>query len=157
MPSNESFEIAADSPEKADVQELLAAHLRFANQHSPREDVHALDASGLLGAAISFFSIRVDGALLGVGAIKRIDGDHAELKSIHTAEQARGRGVGRAMVNYLIDLARQRGFSRVSLETGSMEAFAPSRQLYEAAGFEICAPFAGYGPSPNSTFMTLVL
>jgi putative acetyltransferase len=157
MPPNESFEIGADSPEEADVQELLAAHLRFANQHSPREDVHALDASGLLGPAISFFSIRVDGALLGVGAIKRIDGDHAELKSIHTAEQARGRGVGRAMVNYLIDLARQRGFSRVSLETGSMEAFAPSRQLYEAAGFEICAPFAGYGPSPNSTFMTLVL
>ncbi|HEY5891139.1 MAG TPA: GNAT family N-acetyltransferase, partial [Acidimicrobiia bacterium] len=145
------------SPDAADVQKLLARHLDFANEHSPREDVHALDVSGLLGPEISFFSIRSDGALLGVGAIKRIDDAHAELKSIHTAELARGRGVGRAMVRHLVVLATASGYSRLSLETGSMDAFAPSRRLYEALGFEVCEPFEGYGPSPNSTFMTLTL
>lgn len=157
MGVEETFVVSPDSPDDTDAQQLLAAHLNFANEHSPREDVHALDVSGLLGSDISFFSIRSEGVLLGVGAIKRIDDAHAELKSIHTAELARGRGVARAMVRHLVALARESGYLRVSLETGSMEAFAPSRNLYEGVGFEVCDPFNGYGPSPNSTFMTLVL
>lgn len=157
MGFEETFVVSPDSPDNADVQQLLAAHLNFAHEHSPREDVHALDVSGLLSSDISFFSIRSQGTLLGVGAIKRIDEGHAELKSIHTAELARGRGVGRAMVRHLLAVARECAYSRVSLETGSMEAFAPSRSLYEAVGFEVCDPFEGYGASPNSTFMTLDL
>lgn len=104
---------------------------------------------------MSFLSIREDGELLGVGALKQLDEFHAEVKSMHSAEEARGRGVGRAMVDHLVDVARARGCRRVSVETGSMAAFTPARALYASAGFQICGPFAEYGPSPNSVFMTL--
>ena len=119
--------------------------------------MHALDGDGLAEPGIDLFAYRDGGALLGVGALKRLDQTHAELKSMHTAEAARGRGVGRAMLTYLLGVARDRGYRRVSLETGSMPAFAPARALYAAAGFTECAPFAGYRASPNSTFMTLTL
>ena len=150
-------EISADDPRSADVRELLERHLEFANSHGPPEDVHALDLDGLLDPAVTFFSLRRDGELLGVGALKQLDGCHAELKSMHTAEAARGRGVGRAMVGHLIAVARDRGFRRLSLETGSMAAFAPARALYASAGFTQCEPFGDYSPSRNSTFMTLSL
>ncbi|MEP6598738.1 MAG: GNAT family N-acetyltransferase [Actinomycetota bacterium] len=103
------------------------------------------------------FSLRRNGELLGVGALKRIDACHAELKSMHTAQAARGRGIGRAMLDHLVGVARDRGFRRVSLETGSMPAFAPARSLYASAGFRPCGPFGDYAPSPNSKFMTLSL
>jgi putative acetyltransferase len=151
------FAIAIDDPRADDIRALLDRHLVFANAHSPPEDVHALDLNGLLSPAVTFFSARRDGELLGVGALKELDETHGEVKSMHTAEAARGRGVGRAMVDHLVSLARQRGYRQVSLETGSMEAFAPARALYLSAGFTPCGPFAAYQLSPNSTFMTLVL
>jgi putative acetyltransferase len=150
-------EISIDDPRAADVRALLERHLAFANLHSPPEDVHALDVAGLLDPAITFYSFRPNGELLAVGALKRLDEEHAELKSMHTAEEARGRGIGRAMLDHLIGVARERGFSRVSLETGSMAAFAPARSMYAKAGFSECAPFGGYFLSPNSTCMTLSL
>jgi putative acetyltransferase len=149
--------IARDDPRADDVQALLAAHLAFANAQSPPEDVHALDVSGLLSPAVAFFSYRVDGRLLGIGALKRLDEGHAELKSMHTAAAARRQGVGRAMVDHLLGLARHHGFRRVSLETGSMAAFAPARALYASEGFEPCGPFGDYPDNPHSTFMTLLL
>jgi putative acetyltransferase len=152
-----AFLVGRDNPEAPDVQALLAVHLAFANRHSPPEDVHALDITGLLAEKVSFFSIRVNGELLAVGALKQLDRVHAELKSMHTAEAARGRGVGRTMLDHLVGTARARGCSRVSLETGSMAAFVPARSLYASAGFEICEPFGEYGPSPNSVCMTLDL
>jgi broad specificity phosphatase PhoE len=127
------------------------------HRHSPPEDVHALDVDGLVGEHIEFFSFRRDGELLGVGALKRLDEDHAEVKSMHTAERARRSGVAKAMIDHLIGVARRRGFGRVSLETGSMEAFAPARALYASVGFEACGPFADYVDSPNSSFMTMAL
>jgi putative acetyltransferase len=151
------FLVAADDPRATDVRALLEAHLAFANTHSPREDVHALDVAGLLAAEVSFFSIREGAELLGVGALKHLDPRHAEIKSMHTAAPARGRGVGRAMVEHLLAVARDRGIHRISLETGSMAAFAPARALYAGFGFRVCPPFAGYPPSPNSTCMTLSL
>jgi putative acetyltransferase len=151
------FVVAMEDPRAPDVKALLEVHLEFANDHSPPEDVHALDVAGLLAKDVSFFGIREEGALLAVGALKHLDPSHAELKSIHTAAFARGRGVGRTMVDHLVGVARDRGYRRVSLETGSMPAFAPSRTLYESAGFEICEPFAGYWPSPHSVCMTLYL
>lgn len=150
-------EISVDDPRAEDVRELLRRHLVFANTHTPPQDVHALDIDGLLDPAVTFFSFRLGGELLGVGALKRLDGHHAELKSMHTAEGARGRGIGRAMVDHLIGVARDRGFRQVSLETGSMPAFAPARSLYAKAGFRPCGPFGSYRPSPSSTFMTLPL
>lgn len=127
------------------------------NAPSPPEDVHALDVEGLLSADITFFSCRLGGELLAVGALKQLDGRHAELKSTHTAVAARGRGIGRAVVEHLIGIARSRGLERVSLETGSAAAFAPARSLYASAGFRPCEPFGDHRPSVNSTFMTLAL
>jgi putative acetyltransferase len=151
------YVVESDDPESEDVQALLGTHLAFARTHSPPEDVHALDVTGLLAENASFFSVRVNGELLGVGALKQLDERHAELKSMHTAKGARGRGVGRAMLDHLVDTARARGCSRVSLETGSMAAFAPARSLYASAGFEICDPFGEHSSSPNSVCMTRAL
>jgi putative acetyltransferase len=150
-------EISIDEPRAGDVRELLERHLAFANAHSPPEDVHALDVDGLVDPALTFFSLRHKGELLGIGALKQLDAGHAELKSMHTAEAARGCGTGRAILDHLIGVARDRGFRRVSLETGSMSAFAPARSLYARAGFTPCEPFGDYQPSSYSTFMTLPL
>ena len=150
-------EISIDDPRAGDVRALLERHLAFAKSCTPPEDVHALELDGLLDSAVTVFSFRRDGELLAVGALKRLDARHAELKSMHTAESARRRGIGRAMVEHLLGVARDRGFRQVSLETGSMPAFAPARLLYASVGFRPCEPFAGYWPSPNSTCMTLSL
>jgi putative acetyltransferase len=149
--------IEPDDPRADDVRELLRRHLGFARQVTPPEDVHALDLDGLLDPAISFYSCREDGRLLAIGALKRLDDEHAEIKSMHTAEAARGRGLGRTMLGHLLAVARERGYRRVSLETGAMDAFAPARGLYASAGFEQTGPFGDYPDSPNSVYMTLRL
>jgi putative acetyltransferase len=146
--------ISVADPRAEDVRALLARHLAFANDHSPPEDVHALDVEALEHPAITFVGYRVDGELLGVGALKDLGGGHGELKSMHTSASARGRGVGGAIVTHLVDLARTRGLDRVSLETGTPDAFAPARSLYARHGFVECGPFGDYVPSDYSTFMT---
>jgi putative acetyltransferase len=151
------FVVGMDDPQTPDVRTLLETHLAFAMGQSPPEDVHALDIPGLLHEDVSFFSIRECGVLLGVGALKEISLGHGELKSIHTAEGARGKGVGRSMVEHLLGVARARGYDRVSLETGTMDGFRPSRVLYESFGFEECEPFGDYFISPYSVCMTLEL
>ena len=147
-------EITIDDPRADDIRELLARHLSFARLHTPPEDAHALDVDDLVEPDVTFFSFRADGELLAVGALKELDDSHAEVKSMHTVETARGRGIGRTMVDHLVDVAREHGFRRVSLETGSMAAFAPARSLYASAGFEPCEPFGNYRASRNSVFMT---
>jgi putative acetyltransferase len=149
--------ITLDDPRADDIRSLLHRHLTFARSHSPPEDTHALDLDGLLDPAVSFFSLRDDGRLLAIGALKHLDDEHAEVKSMHTAEAARGRGIGRRMLEHLIAVARERGYRRVSLETGAMEAFAPARALYLNSGFELTEAFGDYRPSRNSVFMTLPL
>jgi len=151
------FVIEVDNPRRHDVRTLLEQHLTFARGVTPPEDVHALDLDGLLDSTIAFFSLRVEGELLGVGALKQLDADHVELKSMHTAVAARRRGVGRAIVQHLLAVAAARGVRRVSLETGAGEAFAPARALYAGSGFVPCGPFGDYAASPNSAFMTRLL
>jgi putative acetyltransferase len=153
----DGFVIDVDDPRRDDVRALLAQHLAFARGVTPPEDVYALDLDGLLDPAITFFSVRAEGELLGIGALKEIEPGHAELKSMHTARAARRRGVGRALVEHLLGVAAARGISRVSLETGAMDAFAPARSLYAAAGFSPCEAFGEYRPSPNSSYMTRLL
>jgi putative acetyltransferase len=151
-------EISIDDPRADDVRELLGRHVTWAHGQTVPEDAHALDVDGLVDPSITFFSYRAEhGELLAVGALKQIDDEHAEVKSMHTVEAARGRGIGRAMVDHLLRVARERGFRRVSLETGAMDAFVPARSLYASAGFEPCEPFGEYSPSRNSVFMTLSL
>lgn len=149
--------IIEDDPGAVDVRELLERHLDLMHSQSPPEDVHALDMDGLLDPAVTFYTFRLNGQVLGVGALKELDPRHGELKSMHTAAAARGRGIGRAMLGHLIGVARNRGYTRLSLETGSMAEFAPARSLYERAGFRYRLPFGDYRPSPNSVFMTLDL
>ena len=139
------------------VIDLLHIHLTNARAESPPESVHALDLTGLQSPDISFWTIWEDESLLGFGALKRLSDDHGEVKSMHTAQAMRGRGVGTAMLRHIIATARATGMSRLSLETGSMEYFAPARALYKSHGFVECPPFADYVPDPNSVFMSLDL
>ena len=150
-------QIAEDDPRKPDVAALLERHLEFALAQTPVEHSFALDSDRLQDPAITFFSYRASGTVLGIGAIKSLGPGHAEIKSMHTAEAARGRGIGRAILAHLIELARARDVRRVSLETGTTPAFAPARMMYASAGFVPCGPFADYQPSDDNCFMTLDL
>jgi putative acetyltransferase len=149
--------IAVDDPRAGDVRALLERHLAFTNATSLPEDMHALDVDGLCAPSVTFFSLRDGGELLGVAALKRIDDEHAEIKSMHTAEAARGRGVARRLVEHVLAVARERGLRRLSLETGSGPPFAAARRLYASVGFTPCGPFADYPDSPHSAYMTLTL
>ena len=149
--------ISIDDPSAPDVRALLEVHLTFARAQTPPEDAHAMDVEDLLDPGVTFFSYRRRGELLAVGALKRLDRDHAEVKSMHTSQTVRGRGVGRRMLEHLIAVARAEGYGRLSLETGSMSAFAPARGLYASAGFQACEPFGAYRLSPNSTYMSIEL
>jgi putative acetyltransferase len=146
--------IADDDPRAPDVTALLHRHLEFAHETTPPEFVFALDVDGLVHPTVTFCSARRDGVLLGVGALKELDPSHGELKSMHTAATSRGQGIGAAVVAHLVDLARRRGYARISLETGSQDAFAPARALYAGAGFVVCGPFGDYPDSTTSVFMT---
>lgn len=150
--------VAVDDPARPDVLALLEEHLRNMRDLSPPESVHALDVSGLKAADVTFWSVRDDkGVLLGCGALKDLGAGHGEVKSMRTPQSMRRQGAGRAVLAHIIDVARQRGYERLSLETGSMDAFTPAWRLYESFGFRYCEPFADYRPDPNSVFMTLEL
>jgi putative acetyltransferase len=149
--------IETDDPRADDVRELLGRHLAYARATTLPHEVYALDVDALADPSVTFFSFRAGGDLLGVAALKQLSADHAEIKSMHTAEAARGQGIGRRLVEHLLAVARERGYTRVSLETGAGPAFIAARELYERAGFAPCPPFGDYEPSPNSTCMTLAL
>jgi len=149
--------IALDDPQADDVRALLETHLAFTAACTPPEDIFALDLDGLLEPGISFFSVRRAGGLLAIGALLELEPGHGELKSMHTTAEARGQGVGRAMVDHLVGEARSRGYTRVSLETGTQDEFAAARALYTACGFVACGPFSHYSDTRTSALMTLEL
>ncbi len=128
---------------------LLKTHLTSARAETAPGSAHALDLTGLQSADISFWTIWDDETLLGIGALKRLSGDHGEVKSMHTAQSVRGRGVGSAMLRHIIATARASGMSRLSLETGSWDYFRPARALYTSHGFAECPPFGDYLPDPT--------
>jgi len=139
------------------VVALLQAHRTRARAETARGSAHALDVSGLRAADMTCWSAWDGDTVVGIGALKQLSADHGEVKSMHTAEAARGRGVGSAMLRHIIAAARARGMSRLSLETGSWAYFEPARALYRRHGFVESEPFGDYKPDPNSTFMTLAL
>ena len=136
------------------IRALLRLHLDSALQHSPPGSVHALDVDGLRQPGVTFWSLWSGSELLGCCALKELSPGHAELKSMRTAPQRERQGIGAAMLEHLLAQARARGYRRLSLETGSMQAFAPARRLYERFGFEYCSPFGDYSEDPYSVFMT---
>jgi putative acetyltransferase len=116
-----------------------------------------LDLAALQSPDICFWTIWDDEVLLGFGALKRLSADHGEVKSMHTVESKRGKGIGSAMLRHIMAATRAQAMSRLSLETGSWDYFRPARALYRKHGFVECAPFGGYLPDSNSVFMSLDL
>ena len=133
---------------------LIARHLAGMRVNTPPESVHALEIDGLRAPEVTFWSAWVADEIAGCGALKRLDADRGELKSMRVADEFLGRGVGRALLNHLIGEARAKGMTSLWLETGSSEAFIPALRLYESAGFVRCGPFEGYRDDPFSVFMT---
>jgi putative acetyltransferase len=152
-----STEISVDDPRKPEVRAVLERHLTFCLTETPPEHSFALDVDGLLDPAVTFVTYRDGHAVLGVAAIKELDPAHAEIKSMHTTAEARGRGVGRALLSHLLSVAASRGYHRVSLETGTTPGFAAARALYESAGFTPTGPFGGYPVTGDNCFYTRML
>jgi putative acetyltransferase len=150
-------EIVVDDLTGPGIVALLEEHLRDVRATSPPESVHALDLDGLRDPAVTVWTAREDGVVVGCGALKLLDAGHGEIKSMRTAAGRRGRGTGTALLRHLLAEARARGLTRLSLETGSQDFFAPARALYERHGFVRCPPFADYTDDPNSTYLTLEL
>ena len=139
------------------VVELVRYHVTSAREVTPPGSAHAFDLSGLKAPDVTFWTMWDEDTLVGMGALKRLDERHGEVKSMHTSKERRRSGAARTMLAHIIDTARARGMSRLSLETGSFEFFRPARELYRSHGFVECEPFGEYKPDSNSTFMTLDL
>jgi putative acetyltransferase len=149
--------IAEEHPLTADLALLFDRHTADMHSDTPPESIHMMDKGALAAPGIRFFVLRDAGVPLAMGAYKRIDATHAEIKSMHVLSEARGRGLSKAMLEHLVTMARADGIARLSLETGVQPTFVAARALYERAGFMDCPPFEGYGPDPNSIFMTKML
>lgn len=144
-------------PAAEDVAALISAHFALAQAASPPEDVHALNPETVSASGAAFYGVYSGRRLAAIGALRPLDSDHIEIKAMHTANWARGNGFGRIMLRHLLRTAAGEGFTRVSLETGTMEEFAAARSLYRSEGFQVCLPFGEYVVSPNSVCMTVAL
>jgi putative acetyltransferase len=136
------------------IIQLLHEHLQSVALHSPPESVHALDLEALRKPDITFWSVWQDSELMGCGAIRELDSRHGEIKSMRTASLHLRKGVAARLMRHILEEAKRRSYERLSLETGSMDAFAPARRLYASFGFKPCGPFANYVEDPYSVFMT---
>ena len=152
-----SVTITEGGLDDARVQALLTTHLTKARAATAEGFAFALDLSGLRVPEIRFFSAWDGETLLGVGALKRMAPDHGEVKSMHTAEAARRRGVGAAMLHHIMEAARAAGMTRLSLETGTSPYFQPAVSMYLAHGFTPCGPFGDYAASAENRFLTRLL
>ncbi|HEY2977846.1 MAG TPA: GNAT family N-acetyltransferase [Burkholderiaceae bacterium] len=149
--------IELDNLSRDEVHALLREHLANMHELSPPASVHALDLTKLRAPDITFWTIWDHSLLLGCGALKELTPTHGEVKSMRTPSALRRRGAGRAILTHIVVEARSRGYRRLSLETGSSEAFMPAHKLYQSFGFVDCGPFADYQTDPNSAFMSLEL
>ncbi|HBL29611.1 MAG TPA: GNAT family N-acetyltransferase [Acidobacteria bacterium] len=139
------------------VRALLEEHLQSMYELSPPESVHALDLEGLRRPDVTFWTLWDGDELAGCGALKELSPAHGEIKSMRTAQAHRNKGVARALLRHILEEARRRSYTRLSLETGSQPAFEPARRLYASFGFTFCGPFADYVEDPNCVFMTRVI
>lgn len=151
------MQILIDDLSSPDIPAFLEAHLQDMRAISPPESKHALDLDGLRHPSITFWCVRDAGVLVGCGALKALNADHAEIKSMRVDASRRRQGIAARLLQHMLDAARERGFRQVSLETGAMPFFEPAHRLYAEFGFAPCPPFAAYRVDPNSRFMTLAL
>jgi putative acetyltransferase len=151
------MKIKIDDLQHPAIHALLNEHLQNMYELSPPESVHALNLEKLRAPDITFWTAWENDVLLGCGALKELDRKHGEIKSMRTPLAHRRKGAGRAILAYIIEVAKGRGYERLSLETGSAAAFKPAQKLYEGFGFTYCGPFGDYAEDPNSVFMTLRL
>lgn len=149
--------IMLDNLSHPEIHALLKEHLQGMHALSPPESVHALDLGKLRQPDITFWSAWEGPVLLGCAALKELDANHGEIKSMRTPALLRRRGAGRALLAHILQVASERSYHRLSLETGSAEAFCPAHRLYESVGFLRCGPFGDYTDDPHSIFMTLQL
>ncbi|MGJ8647447.1 MAG: GNAT family N-acetyltransferase [Marinomonas colpomeniae] len=149
--------IRIDDLNGPEIKQLLTEHLEDMYAVSPAECVFALDLAALKKSNITFWTVWEEDQLLGCAALKCLDSQHGEIKSMRTTSAARKKGVASTLLQYILKEAKQKGMCNVSLETGSVEFFAPARKLYAKNGFEECDPFADYALDPFSVFMTKAL
>jgi putative acetyltransferase len=147
--------IETDDLTRPAIHALLNEHLQHMHELSPPESVHALDLAKLRHPSITFWTAWEGSELLGCGALKQLDAQSAEVKSMRTPTALRRRGAGRAILAHIIDVAKSRGYTSLWLETGQVDAFKPAQKLYESFGFIYCGPFGDYVLDPYSVFMTL--
>jgi putative acetyltransferase len=151
------MDIRIDDLTGSEVIALVRQHLHHMTLNSPPESIHALDLEQLRGPEITFWSAWEGNQLLGCGALMELTSIHGEIKSMRTSQEHLRKGVAKRLLQQIIEEAKRRGYNRVSLETGSMEAFKPARELYTSFGFQYCKPFSNYIEDPNSVFMTCIL
>jgi putative acetyltransferase len=151
------MDIRIDDLRGPEIRALLEDHLAEMRRQSPPGSVHALDLPGLRKPDVTFWTVWADHRLAGCGALKELDRSHGEVKSMRTAPAFRRQGVAKALLAHIVREAERRQYHRLSLETGSMDAFLPARELYESFGFSYCPSFGDYRPDPNSVFLTRVL
>ena len=149
-----SIEGNFDHPE---VNQLLKKHFTELRAASPEGSIHVLDIPGLIVSSIKFWSLWEMNQLMGCGALKFLDKDHGEFKSIRIHESFKGKGKGVKIVNHLINKAKELNVKRLSIETGSGRFFAPARKLFNNCGFKACKPFAHYKEDINSLYLTKYL
>jgi putative acetyltransferase len=148
------LQIRVDDVRGAEIIELLDEHMQAMRSISPPESCHALDLDGLRQPDITFWTIWEGASLAGCGALKELNKQHAEIKSMRTVQAHLRKGVAAKILAHIVDEAKRRGYRRLSLETGSQDYFEPARKLYRTFGFAPCPPFEGYIEDPNSVFMT---
>jgi len=149
--------IKIDNLDGAQVKQLLQEHHEDMLKHSPPESVHALDLSSLKQPEVTFWTAWINGQLAGCGALKKLDDKHAELKSMRTSQQFLRKGVAGNLLKQMLAIAEEQSYEKVSLETGTMEAFVPAQKLYKSFGFRECKPFADYQEDPYSMFLEKTL
>jgi putative acetyltransferase len=149
--------IVVDDLTGPQIARFLEEHVREMRATTPPESKHALDLDALRGPDITFWTVLDGGTVVGCGALKRLDASHAEVKSMRTLAARKRTGIASLILRHIIAEAQRMGLTRLSLETGSAEFFAPARKLYEKFGFRYCAPFADYRPDPLSVFLTRTL
>ncbi len=151
------MDIKIDDLSSVEVIRFLKRHLKNMIHVTPPESVHALDIEALRKPEITFWSVWDKSLLIGCGALKELDSQHAEIKSMRTASSHLRKGVASHLLDCILTEARRRKYQRVSLETGSFDAFTPARNLYTKFGFTYCEPFSDYIQDKNTVFMTIEL